>query len=214
MLEIKIFVFNPITENTYLLFDDSREAVIIDPGNYSREEDEELAQFIEDKNLTVKYILNTHPHVDHVIGNNFCKEKFGAPLLMSENGLGVYRYAPHYCVAFGMDAPEFPKADRYISDGDKILFGDEKLEVIGTAGHTSGCVSFYSAENKCVFVGDALFKGSIGRTDLPTGDIELLLQNIRNRLLTLPDDTVVYSGHGECTTVSDEKRNNPYFKTK
>ncbi len=105
MLTIKTFVFNPITENCYILYDSLHEAVIIDPGNYTEDENEALAHFIENENLNVKYILNTHPHVDHVIGNDFCTKRFSAPLLMHQKGLGVYRFAPHYCVAFGLDAP-------------------------------------------------------------------------------------------------------------
>ena len=211
MLTIKTFVFNPITENCYILYDSLHEAVIIDPGNYTEDENEVLAHFIESENLKVKYILNTHPHVDHVIGNDFCKKKFAAPLLMHQKGLGVYRFAPHYCVAFGLDAPEFPQADGFLNDGDEICFGEQKLQVLYTPGHTSGCVSFYNAENNAVFVGDALFKGSIGRTDLPTGDLELLLESIRTKLFSLPDKTIVYSGHGESSTIADEKTNNPYF---
>lgn len=211
MLTIKTFIFNPIAENTYLLYDESHEAVIIDPGNYEKYEDEALAELIKNENLSVKFILNTHPHVDHVVGNSFCKKSFVAPLLMHKNGLGVYRYAPHYCVAFGLDAPEFPSADRFFDDGDEITFGNQVLKVIYTPGHTSGCVSFYDAADNSVFVGDALFKGSIGRTDLPTGDYELLLESIRNKLFILPEETAVYSGHGETTTIFDEKRENPFF---
>ena len=211
MLTIKTFVFNPIAENCYLPYDGLQEAVIIDPGNYSESENNELAAFIGNENLKVKYILNTHPHVDHAMGNAFCKLRFAAPLLMHQNGLGVYRFAPHYCVAFGLDAPEFPQPDAFLNDGDEICFGEQKLQVLYTPGHTAGCVSFYNAESHSVFVGDALFKGSIGRTDLPTGDTELLLESIRKKLFTLPDDTVVYSGHGENTTIWDEKLHNPFF---
>ncbi|MCQ2286952.1 MAG: MBL fold metallo-hydrolase [Bacteroidales bacterium] len=213
MLEIKQFVFNPLGENTYILIDDSRDAVIVDPGNFSKEEDAQLLDFISQKGLSIRFILNTHPHVDHTGGNAFCKTTFpDAPLIMSEAGLGVYRYAPHYCVAFGLDAPEFPAADRYFMDNEWIEFGSQKLKVLFTPGHTAGCVSLYSEENRAVFVGDALFVGSVGRTDLPSGNLTQLLESIRTRLLTLPDDTVIYSGHGETTTIKNEKMYNPYLQ--
>ncbi|MCQ2386343.1 MAG: MBL fold metallo-hydrolase, partial [Clostridia bacterium] len=125
MLKIKSFLFNPIMENTYLLYDESHEGVVIDPGNVSEKEDETLSGFIGKENITIKYVLNTHPHVDHTYGNDFCKRHFHAELLMSEAGLSVYRYAPHYCVAFGLDAPDFPEADRFVSEGDEIVFGHQ-----------------------------------------------------------------------------------------
>ncbi len=211
MLQIKNFVFNFICVNTYLLYDATKEAIIIDPGNFSQEEHLQLKDFIEKEQLKVKYIINTHPHIDHVLGNDFCRNQFGAKLLMHKTGLPIYDNSFAYCVAFGINHDKFPPADLFIDENDLINFGNQQLEVVYTPGHADGSVCLVNHKANLIFVGDVLFEGSIGRTDLPTGDYDLLLSSIKNKILTLPEDMVIYSGHGNTTTIGREKQENPYL---
>ena len=211
MLYIKTFIFNPISVNTYVLYDDTRKAVIIDPGNYVESENQQLQTFVEKEKLSIKYILNTHPHVDHILGNDYCKHSFSVPLLMHEAGLSIYKHAVHYCVAFGIDFDRFPAADRYYAQDEEIRFGNHRLQVLYTPGHTDGSVSFFEPEEKILFTGDLLFKGSIGRTDLPTGDYGTALCSIKEKILPLPEETVLYPGHGPTSTLQIEKLTNSYL---
>ena len=213
-LKIKVFNFNMIQVNTLVLYDETKEAVIVDPGMGSFIEREELSDFIKDNSLEVKYIINTHPHIDHVLGNGFCVSTFKVPLLMHEAGLPVYNRSIAYGAAFGLDCDKsnFPDPDRYLQEGDVIRFGHQELQVLYTPGHADGSVCLYAPAAKCVIVGDVLFAGSIGRSDLPTGNHKLLIENLKTKILTLPDDTVVYTGHGPNTTIGSEKRGNPFLK--
>lgn len=212
-MEIRIFNFNPLQVNTFVLYDETGEAVVIDPGMSSEQENAELEDFIARQNLSVKYILNTHPHVDHVLGNNACKLKFGAPLVAHAEGMKVYERAYAYCIAFGIPVAQdlFPNPDQFVTDGDTITFGNQSLLVLETPGHCAGSISLYSAADKAVFVGDVLFENSVGRSDLPTGDPNELLESIRAKLLSLPDDTTVYPGHGAATTIGNERRFNAFL---
>ncbi|MBO7628494.1 MAG: MBL fold metallo-hydrolase [Bacteroidales bacterium] len=213
-LKIKVFNFNMIQVNTLVLYDDTKEAVIVDPGMGSFIERQELTDFVEENALEVKYILCTHPHIDHVLGNGFCVSTFKAPLLMHEAGLGIYNHSIAYGAAFGLDCDKanFPDPDQYMKEGDVIRFGHQELQVLDTPGHADGSVCLYVPAARCVIVGDILFAGSIGRTDLPTGNHKMLIENLKTKILTLPDDTMVYTGHGPITTIGEEKRNNPFLR--
>lgn len=214
MLNVKSFTFNPFQENTYLLFDDTQECVIIDPGCYEKDEQQELVDFIEKNNLTVKLLLNTHCHIDHVLGNYFVKEKFNVDLHihpMEEPVLkAVQTYAPNY----GFNQYSSTSPDELLKEGEKVVFGDQDLEIIFAPGHSPGHVCFYSIPDKILIGGDVLFRGSIGRTDLPGGDHDTLIESIHEKLFILPDDVIVYCGHGPDTTIGFEKKTNPFCAIK
>lgn len=210
-LTIKTFHFNFIQVNTFVLFDDTREAIIIDPGNYTAQENEHLAEFVQDEKLTIKYIINTHPHIDHIFGNNFSRNQFHGLLLMHEAGIPVYHKAGEYCSSYQLKLPEFPTADQYIKAGDQLHFGQQVMEVLYTPGHCDGSICLLDKKNELLFTGDLLFEGSIGRTDLPTGDFDLIMKSIREQVLVLDDRVAVYPGHGDATTIGKEKQDNPYL---
>jgi len=210
MLRIQSFVFNPLQENTYVLYDDTGEAVIIDPGCYEAYEREELADFIAAEGLKVKMLLNTHGHVDHVLGNAFVKGKYGVPLYIHAKDEPTLRavkvYAPHY----GFMQYDEATPDAFLEAGRDVAFGQQSLQVLFVPGHAPGHVAFYSEKEKIVIGGDVLFRNSIGRTDLPGGDFDTLIQSIHQKLFTLPDDVVVYPGHGPETSIGFEKKTNPF----
>lgn len=213
MIEIKSFTFNPFAENTYVLYDnDSKEALIIDPGCYEPEEQQTLNAYIKSQGLNITKLLNTHAHIDHVLGNAWVKETYGVSLFLHPHDEPTLRavetYAPTY--GFARYAPSSPDAS--LKEGEAIQLGDEKLEVLFVPGHAPGHVAFYHARQKFCINGDCLFQGSIGRTDLPGGDHNTLINSIRSKLFQLPDETVVYCGHGPETTIGSEKRNNPFCK--
>lgn len=208
---VKTFCFNPFQVNTYILYDETKEAVVIDPGDYVESEDQQLADFIDKEQLHVKYVINTHPHIDHIAGNRFCKSHFNCKILMHENALPIYQKAHVYAVVFGIDFEEAPPADQFLKDGDMVRFGNQELKVLYTPGHADGSISLYDAKNRMVFVGDVLFSGCIGRTDLPTGSQTLLLQSIHDKLTVLPDETVVFCGHEISTSIGQEKLHNPFI---
>lgn len=210
MVHIQSFTFNPFEENTYLLYDERGDAVIIDPGCYEKEEQEELKNFITAKKLTLKLLLNTHCHIDHVLGNDFVKGKFNVPLLIPalERPLlkSVSAYAPNY--GFSNYHEALPDGD--LKEGDRVKFGASTLEVLFLPGHSPGHVGFYEHNQKFLIGGDVLFYHSIGRTDLPGGNFDALLSSIHQKLFTLPDEVTVYPGHGPATTLGEEKVHNPF----
>lgn len=210
---IKEFHFNFIQVNTFVLYDETGEAVIVDPGMDGPDEYPLLDEFIKDNNLTIKYVICTHPHIDHILGNGYCVKKYGAPLLMHEAGMKIYDNAVAYGVAFSMqcEKSDFPQPDRFVSDGDVIEFGKQKLEVLYTPGHADGSISLYNRDESVVFVGDLIFQGSVGRSDLPTGNAQILQKSIRTKILPLPDHTAIYPGHGPVTSVGIERVSNPFF---
>ncbi|MBP5557417.1 MAG: MBL fold metallo-hydrolase [Bacteroidales bacterium] len=213
-MDIRIFPSNFLQVNTILLFDETGEAVIIDPGMATEEEKHQLVKLVNDRHLIVKYLIVTHPHIDHTLGCGWAVRTFAAPLLMHEAGLPVYENNVAYGVAFNMDCTkeDFPQPDQFIKEGDRIVFGQQELQVMETPGHCAGSVILYHEAERRLFVGDLVFQGSVGRSDLPTGDHELLLESIRKKVMPLPDDTVIYPGHGPSTTLRDEKLMNPYFR--
>ena len=210
MIKVDTFTFNAFQENTYLLHDETRECVIIDPGCYEREEQEELASFIEINNLKVVELLNTHCHIDHVLGNYFVKEKYKVKLAahrIDEATLkAVKAYAPNYGFVNYTEAT----IDRYIDEGDQIKFGNSTLNILFVPGHAPGHVAFYNSKENICIGGDVLFAGSVGRTDLPGGDFDTLMKSIQDKIFPLGEAMVVYPGHGPETTVGREMRTNPY----
>ena len=212
MLKIKTFVFNPVQENTYLLYDETKEAVIIDCGAYHDNEKKKLSHFINKNGLTLKHVLNTHLHFDHILGNHYLYETYGLKPEYNPEDEGMPGLKKGI-VKFGFASFKFDMvfAEQYLEDGTNIVFGNTSLKAIATPGHSPGSLSFYSEKNACVFVGDVLFRFDIGRTDLWKGNYKKLIHSIKTRLLTLPDNTVIYSGHGETGTIGEEKWINPFF---
>ena len=186
------------------------EAVVIDPGNSNREESNQLDQYIVDEKLKVKYLLNTHCHIDHVLGNYHVKEKYKAPFLMHEIDLPVLRAVKAYAPNYGFPSYTECLPDSFLNAGDEVEFGGMKCKVLFLPGHAPGHIGFYFEEDKKIFAGDVLFQSSIGRTDLPGGDLDTLIDSIHKKLFTLPDDVVVYPGHGPTTTIGREKVSNPF----
>jgi hydroxyacylglutathione hydrolase len=206
-LIVKRFVVGPIETNCYVVTcPETRETVVIDPGGY----DAPLAEYIEDLKLPVKYIINTHSHFDHTGGNKKIKEATGAPLLIHKTEAAALSRTSMLGLMFGMRIDKSPPADQFIAGGDEITFGTVTLKVMETPGHSPGSVTLYT--DKVAFVGDALFAGSIGRTDLPGGSYGTLIQSITEKILPLGDDTIVCSGHGPETTVGQEKLYNPFLR--
>ncbi|MFZ6009194.1 MAG: MBL fold metallo-hydrolase [Bacteroidota bacterium] len=210
MLRIQSFVFNPFQENTYVLHDDTRECVIVDPGCYDREEQYELAEFIEHHQLNVKLLLNTHCHIDHVLGNYFVKEKYKVRFMMHVKDEPVLKAVKVYAPGYGMHQYSEALPDGFLEEGDVVKFGQQALQVLFVPGHAPGHIAFYDPQTKIVIGGDVLFLNSIGRTDLPGGDYDTLIDSIHQKLFTLPDDVRVFPGHGPETTIGYEKRTNPF----
>lgn len=210
-MKLKTFRFNPIQVNTYVVSDDTKQALIIDPGNCNIKEDAELLNYIEQEQLKPVAVVNTHPHIDHIMGNQFCLDSFHCPLLMHEKAMAIYNKAHIYAAAFGLASVECPEPTRLLQDSDIVSYGNQKMKVLYTPGHADGSICLYDESNKVVFVGDVLFAGSVGRTDLPTGSAPILIQSIREKLLVLPDNTNVFCGHEISTTIEQEKLNNPYL---
>ncbi len=213
MLKIKTFTFNPFQENTYLLYNEQNEAILIDPGCYEEYEKQELSQFLEDNNIEIKLLLNTHCHVDHVLGNNFIEQKYGLVTRMHELELPVFRAVATYASNYGFVYQAASESTDYLLDFEQINFGDDTLEVLFCPGHSPGSVCFYNAKQNFLIAGDVLFNRSIGRTDLPGGDYATLIRSIKNRLMNLPSETLVYSGHGPSTTIGNEKQYNPFINS-
>lgn len=210
MISIKRFIFNNFQVNTYILHNEKGECLIIDPACYSREEEKQITDFIESNHLTLVKTINTHNHIDHILGNPFIKDTYNIPLLAHQSGDIFLKSAFDSAAAFGFILKEVVSPDAFIDEGDVIELGSDLLQVIYTPGHADGSICLYSEADKFVITGDALFKDSIGRTDLPTGDFEVLNKNIKEKLFTLPPDTLVYPGHGPATTIGDELMNNPF----
>lgn len=204
-------VFSPIEVNTYILADDSGVCAIIDCGCFYMEEFKKLEAFIKEKELNPVLLLNTHCHLDHVFGNKFLLERYGLRTFSNELEEENRRDAQQHALMFGLTMEEPPEPEGYIVDNQRVSFGQNELLALHVPGHTAGSLAFYSEKDNSVFTGDALFAGSIGRTDLSGGDYETLIRSIRNKLLSLPPSTVVYPGHGNETTIGRELKTNPYL---
>lgn len=211
MFNLKSFTFNPITENTYILYNESRDCIIIDPGCYDVAEKNQLYDFIDKYQLRPVILLNTHCHLDHVFGNKDVAEKYDLTLRFHPLDKPTFDLAPTSGVMYGLPFDQYQGTIDWLEEGEIIRLGDDELEVILTPGHSPGSVCFYCKKDKFVIGGDVLFQRSIGRWDLPGGDGTLLLKSIRKKLLILPDDVVVYPGHGPATTIGEERAHNPFL---
>jgi hydroxyacylglutathione hydrolase len=210
-MEIYKLIFSPIEVNTYILSNRNGECAIIDCGCYNRNEFSELVDYIDSKKLTPVLLLNTHCHLDHIFGNGFIKEKYNLNPFSSHLEEHNRKNAVNHAIIFGLSMDVPPEPAGFISDKQEIAFGETTLLALHVPGHTAGSIAFYSESDRCVFTGDALFAGSIGRSDLPGGNFETLITSIRTQLMTLPGQTVVYSGHGPETTIATEMNTNHYL---
>lgn len=210
MIQIQSFVFNAFQENTYVVFDETNEALVIDPGCYEKDEQEELVEFIESKELKVVKLLNTHCHIDHVLGNHFIKDKYKVNLYIHQEDEETLKSVEVYAPAYGFAQYTGALIDDFFVEGDIIEFGNSKFDIVFVPGHAPGHVAFISEEQNICIGGDVLFDGSIGRTDLPGGNFEQLIQSIHQKLFVLNDEIVIYPGHGATTTIGKEKTSNPF----
>jgi len=211
MIKVQPFTFNPFEENTYVISDESGECVIIDPGCYEPAEERELADYIEEHHLKPVACWLTHAHIDHVLGCAFVHEKWNLKPQVHRDDLKLLQSVKSYGELWGFKVPDVPTPEKFIGEDDAMNFGQSEMKVIFSPGHSPGHVVFYSANDRLLIGGDVLFNGSIGRTDLPGGNHEELIRNIRTKLLTLPGETVVYCGHGPETTIEAEKKFNPFL---
>ncbi|HSG68466.1 MAG TPA: MBL fold metallo-hydrolase [Bacteroidales bacterium] len=211
MIRIQRFAFNPFQVNTYVLSDETRACVIIDPGCSDGVELLELENYIKEQSLKPERVLLTHTHIDHVIGCNAVEERLGLGPEGHRAGMVFLDHSMQTAATYGLDLDRNPELSGYLEEGKDIEFGNSRLEVLYTPGHADGSVCFLSRTDGFVIVGDVLFQMSIGRTDFPTGDFDLLKKNIFEKLFVLPDETIVYPGHGPETTIGFEKNNNPFL---
>jgi len=210
VIAIQSFVFNAFQENTYIISDETKECVVVDPGCYVDDEKKELSDYVLDHQLKVRMLLNTHCHIDHILGNEFVKQKYSTKLYIHQTEEFVLNaqkiFAPHY----GFNRYQEAKPDGYLVEGDVVEFGLQKFAVLFVPGHSPGHIAFYNENEKVVLAGDVLFQNSVGRTDLPGGNHNTLIDSIHKKLFTLPDEVTVYPGHGGETTIGVEKRTNPF----
>ena len=210
-MELAQFTFSPWSENTYVLYDETGEACIVDPGCNSQDERNQLKDFIESKNLKPTVLVNTHCHIDHVLGNKFVAETYNLPLTAHKGEQIVLDNMVQLAMMYRTPYQKSPDITLFLDEGDQLRFGDTALEVLYTPGHSPASISFFHRESQQLLGGDVLFKGSIGRTDLPGGNLDTLLGHIRNKFFPLGDEVRVYSGHGPMTTIGEERRSNPFL---
>ena len=211
MLQIQSFVFNPFSENTYVVFNDEKQAFIIDPGNFAEKETEILNKFIEQKELKIQNILLTHAHIDHVLGLQKMYDLYQDPVLMHEIEKEILDRNPMDANRFGFFFKPFEGEISYVQENEKIRLGNDEFNILHVPGHSPGSIAFHSEKQKFLVSGDVLFEGSIGRTDLYKGNSEELLKSISEKLFVLNDETQVFNGHGNSTTIGFEKYYNHFF---
>lgn len=210
MLQLKKFVFNPFQVNTYVLYDETGECIIIDAACSSAPENEAISNFILNQKLKPVMLLSTHAHIDHILGNDFIATTYNLTLAAHPDGALYLENAMEYAQSFGLRLEKVCQPGIHLVDGQILRFGNTTIHVLHTPGHANGSLCFLNNEANCVITGDVLFYQSIGRTDLPGGDYDVLKKSIWNKLFVLPDQTVVYPGHGPETTIGSEKNNNPF----
>ena len=211
MLSYKIFTFNPVAENTYVLFNEAKEAIIIDPGCYFEEERKQLQEFLEKNSLKPVQLVNTHCHLDHVFGNKWIHDTYKLELFIHPNEERVLQFAPQSGEMWGMPVDNYTGPLHFLQQNQVISLGQNEIKILLAPGHSPGSICLYCEKEGFVIGGDVLFRDSIGRTDLPGGNHNQLLQSIREQLFVLPDDVIVLPGHGEPTTIGYEKKNNPFL---
>ncbi len=214
-MKVKTFEFNPLAVNTYVVSDETKECVVIDPACYYPDERETLLNYILDNDLHVRHIINTHLHFDHIFGVNFIASQFDVKLQAHQDDEFLIADLPDQLKMFGFpsNADFKPEIGNYLTENNVISFGNQEFKILHVPGHSPGSLCFYNEKTPCVFVGDVLFNSSIGRTDLPGGNFEQLISGIKTKLFTLPEETAVYSGHGPITTIGSEKVHNPFFES-
>jgi hydroxyacylglutathione hydrolase len=208
---LKVFANNPYQENTYILYDDSSQCAIIDPGMYTAAEQDAVVNFIKTNNLTPVLLLNTHCHIDHVLGNKFIYEQYGLKPQFNIGEAEILAAVPAYAPAMGFRYEVSPLPEVYLPESGTVHFGNTTLQLLFAPGHSPAHLCFYNAADNMVIGGDVLFRGSIGRTDLPGGDFDTLMRSITEKLLPLPDNCTIYPGHGPETTIGFEKLHNPFL---
>lgn len=212
LMQVISLTFNAFQENSYLLYDDTRECIIIDPGCSDAAEEQILVNTINEHGLTPVRLINTHCHVDHVFGNKFVADTYDLELEAHEGEQPVLAAVPQIAQMYGLRVTPSPPITKFLEEGDVITFGNSSLDVLFTPGHSPASISFYSKANKILIGGDVLFQGSIGRTDLPGGNFDTLIGHIKTKFMTLPDNVVVYSGHGPSTNIGFERMHNPFLQ--
>ena len=211
MLTIKSFAFNPFSENTYVIFNEQKNAFLVDPGNFGETETSNLERFITENGLKIQNILLTHAHIDHVLGLQWAFDTYKVPMLMHELDQEILDRNPMSAQQFGFFFKPYAGEINYLKEGDVVKLDEDELEILHVPGHSPGSIAFHSKLQKLMISGDVLFEGSIGRTDLHKGNSEHLLESIRTKIFTLDDETKVYSGHGKPTNVGFERQHNPFF---
>lgn len=209
MITAQTFVCNAFEENTYLVASGG-ECIIIDPGCSSKEESQEVEKYIQDHNLKPVMLINTHCHIDHVLGNSWVKDQYKIPFLIHEKEVPVLQAVKVYAPNYGYPTYHEATPDTFLTEGQKLSFGNTSCEILFLPGHAPGHIGLYFKDEKKLFAGDVLFRESIGRTDLPGGDFDTLINSIRSAVFTLPEEVEVFPGHGPTTTVGHEKRYNPF----
>lgn len=211
MLNIHIFTFNPFSENTYVLYNENKNGILLDPGNWNEKETEALENFITEKEIKIKNILLTHAHIDHVLGLQWAFNTYKVAVKMHQEEKEMLDRNPMSDRNYGFDFKPFVGEIEFLNEGEKYNIDKDFFEISHIPGHSPGSLAFYNAAQKMVISGDALFQGSIGRTDLYRGNHEQLLESIRTKLFSLPEETDVFSGHGNATQIGFEKNHNPFF---
>lgn len=211
MLTVQAFTFNPMQENTYVLYNEKKDCCIIDPGCYFATEEQKLLGFIHENGLKPRFLLNTHCHLDHIFGNKLVHRTYGLSLHLHQLEEPVLRFGPATAQLWQLPLDQYDGELKFLSEGDPVALGEDELHVLFTPGHSPGSICFHNRAGKFVIGGDVLFQGSIGRTDLPGGSYEQLAVSMRERILPLDDDIAVLPGHGSNTTIGRERRTNPFI---
>ncbi len=211
MIQLKIYPFNPFQTNTYILWDETKEAIVIDPSFSTEDEYQIFQNFIKKESLNLKAAYNTHCHFDHCFGAFFLKEHLNMGYAAHRDGIIFTENAAKQASVYGLQIGEIAPPSLFIDEGDIIKFGESELRILNTSGHADGSLCFVSDKDKIVITGDVLFRESIGRTDLPTGNLDVLLESIHHKLFKLDGDYIVYPGHGPKSTIAHEKANNPFL---